>query len=285
MKILNPKLDWDRILTQWKRSPKHLLFLDYDGTLAPFHVDRHKAFPYPGVREAIRGIMALPGHRVVVISGREVKDLIPLLGLEPLPEIWGAHGRQRLLTDGKLITIPLSDLEEKGMEEARHLLKDQDIWNLVEVKPGCLAVHTRGLDASQTKQVEDKILKIIYPQVKPFGLDLHRFDGGLEIRGPGCHKGQAVEKVLSELDSSWVIAYLGDDLTDEDAFKAIKGRGLGVLVRPEPRHTAADIWIRPPEELLEFLDLWKKGGEDGGTRNKACGSIQPASDQVEQRRG
>ena len=54
------------------------------------------------------------------------------------------------------------------------------------------------------------------------------------------------------------MAYLGDDRTDEDAFRALRGRGLSVLVRAEPRETAADAWIRPPEELIEFLRTWRR---------------------------
>ncbi|MEW5924967.1 MAG: hypothetical protein AB1746_13365, partial [Candidatus Zixiibacteriota bacterium] len=51
-------------------------------------------------------------------------------------------------------------------------------------------------------------------------------------------------------------AYLGDDMTDEDAFSALPDSALSVLVRPEYRETKARKWIRPPEELLEFFDRW-----------------------------
>ena len=51
-------------------------------------------------------------------------------------------------------------------------------------------------------------------------------------------------------------AYLGDDLTDEDAFKAVEGRGLGILVRKQWRSTAAAAWLKPPEELIRFLERW-----------------------------
>ncbi|NIP26121.1 MAG: trehalose-phosphatase, partial [Phycisphaerae bacterium] len=75
----------------------------------------------------------------------------------------------------------------------------------------------------------------------------------LELRVPGRDKGDAVGTILAEMNQDAVTAYLGDDLTDEDAFKAIKGKGIGILVREELRSTAADVWIRPPEELLTFL--------------------------------
>jgi trehalose-6-phosphatase len=52
------------------------------------------------------------------------------------------------------------------------------------------------------------------------------------------------------------VAFLGDDLTDEDGFLAIRGRGLGILVRKTFRPTAAEVHLHPPRELLEFLDQW-----------------------------
>jgi len=61
---------------------------------------------------------------------------------------------------------------------------------------------------------------------------------------------------LAEEGADAAVAYLGDDLTDEDAFRALAGRGLRALVRAELRPSEADVWIRPPGELLAFLDRW-----------------------------
>jgi hypothetical protein len=82
------------------------------------------------------------------------------------------------------------------------------------------------------------------------------FDGGLELRAPGKNKGDAVSAILAESGPDFAAAYLGDDQTDENAFRAIKGRGLSILVRPEPRPTMADMWLRPPDELGRFLRDW-----------------------------
>lgn len=60
------------------------------------------------------------------------------------------------------------------------------------------------------------------------------------------------------MEPSAAIAYLGDDLTDEDAFQALDTRGLRVLVRDALRPTAADIWLQPPDELLDFLRSWRQ---------------------------
>ena len=62
--------------------------------------------------------------------------------------------------------------------------------------------------------------------------------------------------VLSGAPPGTVAAYLGDDLTDEDAFRALPEGALGVLVREELRPTDAGAWVRPPEGLLDFLDRW-----------------------------
>ena len=63
--------------------------------------------------------------------------------------------------------------------------------------------------------------------------------------------------MLSQTGENSAVAYLGDDMTDEDAFQAVKARGLAVLVRPQFRPTAADVWLRPPEELVAFMQHWK----------------------------
>ena len=93
------------------------------------------------------------------------------------------------------------------------------------------------------------------------GLNLLEFEAGLELRS-GRDKGGAVTAILEEtagpnpLSAPHPTAYLGDDLTDESAFRAVKGRGLGVLVRRQIRPTAADVWLRPPGELRGFLKRW-----------------------------
>ncbi|HZP17405.1 MAG TPA: trehalose-phosphatase, partial [Terriglobales bacterium] len=121
---------------------------------------------------------------------------------------------------------------------------------------GGIAVHWRGLSAEERASVEKKVRATCEAIVNDCGLQILPFDGGLEIRVPGKNKGDAVNTILAELGPGAATAYLGDDQTDENAFRAIKGRGLSVLVRPEPRPTMADVWLRPPEELVRFLRDW-----------------------------
>ncbi|HSM51613.1 MAG TPA: trehalose-phosphatase, partial [Thermoanaerobaculia bacterium] len=86
------------------------------------------------------------------------------------------------------------------------------------------------------------------------GAELLPFAEGLELRADGIHKGRAVAALLAEMPPGCAVAYLGDDRTDEDAFAALPPGGLGLLVAERPRPTRATAWLRPPGELLGFLD-------------------------------
>ena len=89
-----------------------------------------------------------------------------------------------------------------------------------------------------------------------FCLDYSDFYGGVEFIIPGVIKVTAVNEIFAIYPYQTVGAYLGDDLTDEDAFRALPETALGVLVRKEPGDTAAAVRITPPEGLLAFLDRW-----------------------------
>ena len=234
------------------------LLLDYDGTLAPFQRDRYRAFPYPGVTNLVRGIINNGRTRVVLVTGRSANDIIPLLGILPYPEIWGSQGLQRLLPDGTYEMPHLNDSVQHALVQAAEWLHDQELYRFAEFKAGSIAVHWRGLPAPTAEEIHDRVLQGWRPIAERYHMVLLPFDGGLEIRSPGHNKGDAVRTIMAEMDEQTQVAFLGDDQTDEDAFRALQHRGLTALVRPEWRETAADLWLRPPEELLEFLLQWLK---------------------------
>jgi trehalose-phosphatase len=238
-----------------RRASRRLLLLDYDGTLAPFTPDRMRAFPYRDIPEIVSRIMAA-NTRVVLISGRSARELLFLSGIHPQPEIWGSHGAERLFADGSY-EVDAPDAEHRmALQTARRAFIHAGLTDRIETKPGSIAVHWRGLSATQQRGTETEVRRICEPLVRQHALELLRFDGGLELRAPGKNKGDAVHTILSESGQNVAAAYLGDDQTDENAFRAIKGRGLAVLVRPEARATSADVWLRPPEELGRFLRDW-----------------------------
>jgi len=100
MKVLERQITYAPFLERLRSAPARVLLLDYDGTLAPFCVDRTLAFPYPEVPPLIVRIMR-KGTRVVLISGRPVREILLLSGICPQPEVWGSHGLERLKADGR----------------------------------------------------------------------------------------------------------------------------------------------------------------------------------------
>ena len=263
MKILQHDVNPDIFFSSLRTAPHGVLFLDYDGTLAPFHQERGRAMPYPGVTESLDALMKNGRTRVVIISGRWTKDLLPLLPMVHRPEIWGSHGLERLQPTGE---YQLDTMDEASL----HVLAEADTWeeeikNLggtFEHKPGCLAIHWRGLNPNNTEQIKKQISER-WSDTPHASLSLRNFDGGMELRVQGKNKGVAVETVLNEMPPDSIAAYLGDDLTDEDAFQTLKGKGLAVLVRKEWRATAADLWLQPPEDLLNFLARWQEARNGG----------------------
>ncbi len=238
-----------------RHASSRLLLLDYDGTLAPFTPDRTRAFPYPEIPRLISRI-AQAGTRVVLISGRPAAELRSLLGIHPHPEIWGSHGTERLLPDGSYHIDSAPSEHRSALQAIARKLDSSGLAQQMEVKPGAIAVHWRGLSATQREAIEDQVKSMFTSAAANHGLHLLPFDGGMELRAQGKNKGDAVRALLAESVPGVAAAYLGDDQTDENAFRAIKGRGISVLVRPEYRPTDADFWLRPPDELSRFLRDW-----------------------------
>jgi trehalose 6-phosphate phosphatase len=238
------------------QASRSVLLLDYDGTLAPFHARRDQAYPYPGVALVLQEIVRSGKTRVVVISGRDATDVLPLLDIHPRPEVWGVHGLQRLQTDGSMEMPHLDERTLNGLSEADRWLGSQQVRRTAEYKAGSIAVHWRGLSESDTEDLRVRVTPGWRRIAENSGLDLLEFDGGLEIRAAEADKGDAVRMLLNEISPHAPIAYLGDDATDESAFQAMQGRGISVLVRPTWRETAAQFWLKPPDELLDFLGQW-----------------------------
>jgi len=248
---------------QLRQAEKQALLLDYDGTIAPFTLARERAYPYPTLEELIDCIQATTATRTVLVSGRPAHDLQALLRLQIRPEIWGTHGRERLLPDGTYEVAAADPLGLRALAEADAWMEAQGWMDRMEPKPGATALHWRGLPREQAEEMSRRLRAALADLCGEAGLRLRDFAGGVEVDVGGADKGDAIDTVLGEMGEGTVAAYLGDDFSDEDAFRAIRGRGLGVLVRPRPRPTAAEVWVAPPEGVAQFLNEWllAAGGE------------------------
>jgi len=107
MQILQPVLDLDVFFAHVHTASSRVLMLDYDGTLAPFHEDPAQARPYSEIPALLDAIIQTGQTRLVIVSGRWIKNLVPLLGLRVMPEIWGSYGWERSLPDGDYSSAPV----------------------------------------------------------------------------------------------------------------------------------------------------------------------------------
>ncbi|HWI13163.1 MAG TPA: trehalose-phosphatase, partial [Burkholderiales bacterium] len=168
------------------------------------------------------------------------------------------HGWERLQPDGTATFEQPNEDERAALDRAADAIATLEQQGArVERKLASIALHWRGLEEHDAQSCRAAAMRAWSPYTDPGLLALLPFDGGLELRVPGCNKQHAVKAILAGTPPDAAIAYLGDDMTDEDAFRAIKARGISALVRAEFRPTAADVWLQPPGELVTFLAHWR----------------------------
>ncbi len=251
----NTRRQLSDFFAEFAKATARALLLDYDGTLARFCSDPERANSYPGILEVLSEIQASSNTRLVLVTGRRAMDAARLLGLKRI-EVWGCHGLERLHPNG---TYEMPKLEQRtllAVERANELLASEGLSKLIEHKPAAIAIHWRGMEHAAVNTVKRKVEAVWANLPDKVRLCLAPFDGGLEIRAAERNKGDVVRTILSEMGKGVPIAYLGDDETDEDAFAALQGYGLSILVRDSYRPTVADAWLRPPEGVIAFLADW-----------------------------
>src|SRR5215211_3043832 len=238
------------------------VFLDYDGTLTPI-VDRPEdAVISESMREAVRG---LAGRcTVCVVSGRDRPVVQSLMGVDDLV-VAGSHGFDIWSPEGGEIEHDAAVGSEELLDRVTARLRDELAsieGALVEPKKASVAAHYRLVSEAERSAVEAAVERLLadHPEelkVTP-GKMVYELQPKLD-----WDKGKAVLYLLGALDldrDDVVPFYIGDDITDEHAFEALSGRGIGVFVGraddPEVggRTTAADFVLDSTEEVERFLD-------------------------------
>lgn len=250
------------------------VFLDYDGTLTPI-VERPEDAVLPdAMRRAVQGLASR--CTVAVISGRDLADVRRMVGIDGIVYA-GSHG---------------FDIAGEGLSEQRAVefgpeldRAEEALRRSLERTPGVrlerkrfgIAVHVRQVSERRVPEVEDVVDRIAHAHPRL------RKTGGkkvFELR-PDVEwdKGHAVSWLLHVLglDRTDVLpVYVGDDVTDEDAFRVIRDRGIGVVVRGEgeDRPTAARYSLARVEDVPAFLEVLTRFGEPGSPRRVAGNSAE-----------
>ncbi len=236
------------------QGKRPVVFLDYDGTLTPIVSRPELATLAPDMRHTLAALAER--CPVAVVSGRDRADIQTLVQLESVYyagshgfDIAGPHQVRMQHAEG-LEFLPLLDAVETQLQHQLGTIQGA----LVERKKFTIAVHFRNVAPEQFGHIEllvDTVLKK-HPQLrKGLGKKVFELQPRLD-----WHKGKAVRWLLDTLalhTPDVVPIYIGDDITDEDAFHTLAGYGLSIVVADTPRRTAARYALQNPAQVQTLL--------------------------------
>jgi trehalose 6-phosphate phosphatase len=228
------------------------VFVDYDGTLTPIVSHPEKASLSDSMRQALEAlVMRAP---VAILSGRDLDDVRRRVNIGAIVyagshgfDIAGPRGVRKEMATGFL---PRLDMVEKEIGEQLAGIPGARL----ERKRFSIAAHYRTVNESDVPKVERAV-----SEVAARHRELRKMDGKKVyelLPDIDWDKGKAVLWLLETLRSERAKVrpiYIGDDRTDEDAFRALEKSGVGILVSEEPRPTAASYSLKDPTEVERFL--------------------------------
>jgi trehalose-phosphatase len=248
---------WDRRDEIQRRLARGtpVAFLDYDGTLTPIVEDHDKALLSDAMRATVEGLARR--CMVVIVSGRDLGKLRELVALD---SVWyaGSHGFEIVGPKGSDKGLEMGAEFLSELDETERALADRlsDIrGHALERKKFSIAVHYRRVSDDDLERLEDVVDEILSEHPRLYrGRGKKVFELRPDIE---WNKGRAVSWVLERISnrsSDTFAIYVGDDITDEDAFHALTGHGLCVAVRHEEmRQSAADYTLSDTRDVERFL--------------------------------
>lgn len=236
---------------------KPALFLDYDGTLTPIVPNPEDANLTEENRELISGLSDL--IPLIIISGRDLQDVKSKVALSNVTYA-GSHGFDISGPDFKMAHESEKEITP-ALDRAQESLS-QKIGKIpgvkVERKKYAIAVHYRNAkdeDIPEVKEAVDQEIKGQTILKKGSGKKILELKPNLD-----WHKGRALNWLCEKLgldQETFLPVYIGDDITDEDAFATIENKGIGVLVGSHGEETSASFHLKNTDEVTEFLKQLK----------------------------
>lgn len=234
-------------IRQLARVPTLLVACDYDGTIADLTDDPMQAVPNRDSVTAVRALAEQPNTHVAIISGRSLRDLATLSRFPEEIRLIGSHGREFDLGFGAELSDELLARREGITEAVKAIGRRHDAR--VEEKPTGITMHFRTLTPEVAEAARAELL------LGPASWDGIWTRNGrdvMELSVVETNKGWALETVRSQVGATAVL-YLGDDVTDEDGFRTLRGPDVGIKVGEG--QTAARFRVRDMEVAARILAL------------------------------
>ncbi len=245
---------WESIRARIQEAQNLFLFLDYDGTLTPIVSRPELALCPPNVKRLLERLRDLPGVHLAVVSGRSLEDVRERVGVSDISYV-GNHGLEIKNPAGRQKKILVSTRKKELKRITRNLQNSLEKIPgiLFEDKGPILSVHYRNVP----QEFFAKVPQIVDAEIRQWRNRWKMAPAKmvLEIRpNIDFDKGKAVKEILENFPSLGLLPiYLGDDQTDEDAFRVLKGQGISVFVGTSKPSSEADFFLKSPDEVQGFL--------------------------------
>ncbi|RMH26985.1 MAG: trehalose-phosphatase [Planctomycetota bacterium] len=233
-------------LERLARAPILLVATDYDGTLAPIVPDPASAAPHRETIVALRALASMPQTHAAIISGRALAELASLSGAPDEIHLVGSHGSEFDADFTRSLTPEQEAVRDRVLGALEEIARAGDGF-LVERKPASVAFHFRNADESDARRALKEIRE--GPASIP-GVYLKDGKKVIELCVVETNKGRALETLRRRLGASAAL-FIGDDITDEDAFATLTGPDVGVKVGPG--ETRAALRVDDPEAVARLL--------------------------------
>ena len=257
-----------------------VLFFDYDGTVTPIVSHPKDAL----LSEMMKNTLIKLSNQCIlaVISGRGLNDIKSRIGIKGI-YYSGSHGYEiegpgiKMEYKPALEFVDIFDILE---EELTQLLQNVE-GALVERKKFSIALHYRNVSQSEVNLVENAADNAVikYPKIrKTYGKKVYELQPNLD-----WNKGKALEWLMEKLNiekRGSKIFYIGDDITDEDAFNAIKTYGIGILVGSHAQTTGAQYKLKDTDQTLHFLEILSSSIEKGNIWSLTYDNYEPKQEKL-----
>lgn len=248
-KVLDDKVQ-RKIATAFQKAKERVLFLDYDGTLVPFHSDPQAVKPGPELRTLLENLSKMEHTQVVIISGRDKDTLEKWLGDLPVGFI-GEHGVWLKTKNGKWeMAQGLDNSWKKEIKPMLEIYVNKTPGSFIEEKDYSLVWHYRKVETGLGELRAREIISHLKYLATNMNLQVLEGNKVVEIKNLEVNKGKAALKWLSSLSPDFILS-LGDDWTDEDTFKALPDKAYTVKVGDI--HSAAKYSIQDYKAVRALL--------------------------------